>query len=133
MIVDAKNQVMGRLSSEVASLLLDGEEIEIINSERAVITGRPENTVEKYLKKKSIGDAKHGPFSKLKPERILRNSIKGMLPTKKSRGREALKRLSVVRGNYEEREGEVVSKKTDDIKTNYITLEELSEKIGGKP
>ncbi len=131
MIVDAENQVMGRLSSEVASMLLDGEEVKIINSEKAVITGKPEKTVKKYLKKKSIGDPRHGPHSSLRPENILRDSIKGMVPNKKERGRKALKKLEIVQGNNGE-EGETISKSVEELTTNYITLDELSERIGGK-
>ncbi len=132
MIIDAKNQVLGRMSSEVAPLLLDGEEIKIINSEKAVITGRPENTIKKYLKKKSIGDPKHGPKSSLRSENIVRDSVKGMLPIKKSRGKQALKRLRVIRGNNEEEKGKKLGKGTKNLTTNYITIEELSERIGGK-
>ncbi|MFP4116647.1 MAG: uL13 family ribosomal protein [Candidatus Aenigmatarchaeota archaeon] len=131
MIVDAENQVMGRLSSEVASLLLDGKEVKVINSEKAIKTGKPEDTVKKYLKKKSIGDPRHGPYSSLRPENILRDSIKGMLPTEKEIGRQALKRLVIVQGNSGE-EGKAISKSAEDLTTNYITLEELSERIGGK-
>ncbi len=131
MIVDAENQVMGRLSSEVASMLLDGEEVKIINSEKAVITGKPEKTVKKYLKKKSIGDPRHGPHSSLRPENILRDSIKGMVPNKKERGRKALKKLEIVQGDNGE-EGETISKSVEELTTNYITLDELSERIGGK-
>lgn len=132
MIVDADGQVMGRLSSEVASLLLDGEEVEIVNSEKAIITGKPENTIKKYLKEKKIGGPRHGPYSSLRPENILRDSVKGMLPTEKKRGQEALSRLEIKRGDSGNGEGEKLSKGKDELTTNYITLEELSERIGGK-
>ncbi|MFP4115881.1 MAG: 50S ribosomal protein L13 [Candidatus Aenigmatarchaeota archaeon] len=132
MIVDAEGQVMGRLSSEIAPKLLDKEEVEVINCEKAIITGDPEKTVEKYLEKKSIGTPKHGPQTSLKPEKILKDSIKGMLPMDKGRGREAIKRLEVQRGNPGEKEGKRVSKSASELTTNYITLEKLSRKIGGK-
>ncbi len=132
MIVNAEGQVMGRLSSEIASKLLDGEEIKILNCEKAVISGRPDGIIESYLQKRDIGGPEHGPYSSLRPEKILRDSIKGMLPMKKKRGRDALSRLDVVRGNQDDEEGGRLSKGKDDLKTNYITLEELSERIGGR-
>jgi len=132
MIVDGKSQVMGRLSSKVAKKLLDGEEVKVINCEKIVITGNPENSVEKYLQKKEIGDPRHGPGTSLTPENILRDSIKGMLPMDKERGREALRKLDVVQGNIEDKKGKKLSKDTSDLTTNYITLEDLSKRIGGK-
>ncbi len=132
MIVDADKQIMGRLSSSVASIILKGEEVKIINCEKAVISGRPENTVNKYLKKKEIGDPRHGPHTSLRPENILRDSIKGMLPKRKKRGKEALRKLEIVRGNPDGEEGEKIAKGTDKLTTNYITVGELSQRIGGK-
>ncbi|RLF79623.1 50S ribosomal protein L13, partial [Thermococci archaeon] len=38
--VDAKNHVLGRLSSHVAKLLLEGWRVIIVNAEKTVITGK---------------------------------------------------------------------------------------------
>jgi large subunit ribosomal protein L13 len=46
MIVDATGLVMGRLASVVATQLLAGNEIKIVNAEKAIITGRRESIYE---------------------------------------------------------------------------------------
>ena len=40
MIIDAKNVVLGRLSSFAAKQLLLGEEVDIVNCEEAVLSGK---------------------------------------------------------------------------------------------
>ncbi len=132
MIVDSEGQVMGRLSSEVAKRLLSGEEIKIINCEKAVISGKPEHYIEKYLDKKDRGNPGHGSRTSLRPEKILRDSIRGMVPHKKERGKKALKRLEIVQGNPEDEEGEKLSKSVEDLETRFITIEKISKRIGGK-
>ena len=49
MIVDATGLVMGRLASVVATQLLAGNEIKIVNAEKAIITGRRESIYEEYF------------------------------------------------------------------------------------
>ena len=40
-IVDATNQILGRLSSIVAKKLLEGYKVIIVNAEKAVVSGEP--------------------------------------------------------------------------------------------
>lgn len=129
MIVDGSNQILGRLASEVAKRLLDGEKIEVINAEDVVISGNPENIYDKYMKRREARDPHHGPFYPIRPERIFRRTVRGMLPVKKSKGRKAFKRLTVVSRNPDKKEGEFITKSVADISTNYITLKELSSKL----
>lgn len=131
MIVDAKDQVLGRMASEIAKKLLDGKNVKVINAGEAIITGKPEKTVEKYRKRKDMGDPHHGPYYPNNSDAIFRKTVKGMLPMKKSRGERAFKRLKVHKENPNEKEGEKISKKKDDTYTKYITLDDLAKRIGG--
>ena len=47
-VIDAKNLILGRMASTVAKRLLDGEEINIINAEKAIISGRKDTTFDRY-------------------------------------------------------------------------------------
>lgn len=132
MIVDASGQVMGRLSSKIAEKLLDGEEVQVVNCEDVIITGDPDNIVERYLDKKNAGDPHHGPYFPNSPDGILRRSIKGMLPMNKSRGKDAYKNLKTFPKNPLGEEGEKLAKEKGEITTNYITLAELSKSISGE-
>ena len=131
MIIDASNQVLGRLSSEVAKKLLNGEEIIIINSEMAIITGNPEDIEENFMRKKKMGDPHHGPYYPKTPNGILRRSIRGMLPYKKPRGREAFKRLKIYVGNPNNLKGEKITKEKNEIECKYLTLKKISDKLRG--
>jgi large subunit ribosomal protein L13 len=97
-VINAENCVAGRLASIVAKRLLNGEEIVIVNAEKAIINGRPEAVIEFFEQKIKRGDPYHGPFYPKTPERILRRIVRGMLPFHKPRGREAYRRLKVYRG-----------------------------------
>lgn len=131
LVIDADGAVLGRLSSFVAKKLLEGEEVHIINAEKAIITGDPKVVLEKYLDRIGRGNPHHGPFFPRQPHRILRRAIRGMLPYKKAKGRNALKRLKVYVGVPEVLKDKEAIKMKEKKKCKYITLLELSKLIGG--
>ena len=93
-IINAEGQIMGRLASMAAKKALLGKKIEIVNCSEAVITGDKYGIIEKYLKlRKTGGSSQRGPYFPSSPEKILKRVIRGMLPYKKQKGREALKRI----------------------------------------
>src|SRR3989338_1275739 len=126
MIIDGKNAVLGRLASHTAKKFLAGDEVTIINAERIIVTGRPNDIKNKYLKFKGIGSPQHGPFFPRQPNMIVRRTIRGMLP-KEKKGRAAFKKLRVYTGTNGMK-GESIATKL--IKTNYITIEEVSKTLG---
>ena len=132
MIIDAENARLGRLASFVAKKLLQGEKIEIINAEKTIITGNPDSTVEKYLRLRRKGSPQHGPFFPRRPDLIVRRTIRGMLPYKKPKGRNAYKNLKVHIGVPDGLEGEIVkfTEKQKPIRCRYITIFELAKRIG---
>jgi len=101
-VVDASNQVLGRMASKVAKLLLNGVEVRVVNAEKAVITGKKEAILERYLK--LLGRRQLASHKKImvwyprRPERLVWYTIARMLPRKTPRGRAALRRLKVYAG-----------------------------------
>ncbi|NQV08947.1 50S ribosomal protein L13 [Candidatus Woesearchaeota archaeon] len=93
MIIDANNMVLGRLASFVAKKALLGENIQVVNCEKAVITGDKKGILKKYQKRSEVGRPKKGPFQPKAPNLFVRKVIRGMLPYKKNRGREAYKKI----------------------------------------
>ncbi|MFH1631101.1 MAG: 50S ribosomal protein L13 [Candidatus Aenigmatarchaeota archaeon] len=136
MIIDAKNAVVGRLASNSAKVLLNGEKVIIMNAGKAIITGEPLVTKQKYMRINRIGSPRHGPFLHKAPDKILRRVIRGMIPYKKTKGKNAMKRLSVFVGipaNLGEIKGnEQVATFTKSIKSNFIYLEDVSRSLGWK-
>jgi large subunit ribosomal protein L13 len=94
-LIDAKDQILGRLCSEVAKRLLNGETVNVVNAEKAVIVGDPDMTMKEFRQKRARGDPYHGPFYPKTPERVFKRTVRGMLPYKIARGKQALKRLRV--------------------------------------
>jgi large subunit ribosomal protein L13 len=130
-VVDASDCILGRVASQVAERALDGESIAVVNAERAVITGREEQLVEKYQKRRDIGSDR-GPAYPKQPDRIFRRSIRGMLPHKKPRGREAYENVRVYLGNPYDEDGERLDGTSLDRLSNikFVTLGEISEALG---
>jgi large subunit ribosomal protein L13 len=111
-VVDASDQVLGRLASDVARILsgkhrpnwvghLDtGDFVVVTNAERVRLTGRKAET--KVYRRHSgyPGGLKSVAVADLQakyPERLIEEAVRGMLPKTKL-GRKQLKKLKVYRG-----------------------------------
>ena len=108
-IVDAQDLVLGRLASQVASVLrgknkptytpnLDtGDEVIVINARGILLTGKKREQKIYYRHSGFPGGLKSINFEKLfeeKPEQVITLAVKGMLPHNKL-GRAMLKKLRV--------------------------------------
>lgn len=144
MIIDAKKQVLGRLASYAAKKALLGEEVIVINAEKALVSGKREAVIGDNLKKleiRNLGNPRRGPFYQKRPDRYVRRVIRGMLPYKKGRGREAYARVMVYVGFPEQEikkkhkldKVEVMRLKgTQKILKDYVTVGEVCKSVGGK-
>ena len=93
-IIDGTHATMGRLSSFVAKQALLGKKIIIVNVNEVVIVGKKEDILSKYqILVKKGGSSQKGPRIIRTPERILKRVIRGMLPHKQMRGRDALNNI----------------------------------------
>ena len=130
-IVDASDCILGRVASLVAERALDGETVAVVNAEEAVITGSEDDIMSTYRKRVEVG-SDSGPYYPKRPDRIAKRSIRGMLPHKKQRGREALERVRVYLGNPYDEEGEALPDTSLDRLSNirFVELGEVSEKLG---
>ena len=130
-VVDARDCVMGRVASQVAERALDGERIAVVNAERAVITGTEEDVFETFQARREQGSDR-GPAYPRRPDEILKRSIRGMLPYKKPRGREALENVRVYLGNPYEADAEVLEDTSlDRLSTiKFVSLGDVSEHLG---
>lgn len=95
--------VLGRLASIVAKELLNGNKVVVVNVEKTVVTGSSrksilENFFRRLRLRSNVNPRRHGPFVSRSPEGIFRRVIRGMLPRRKLKGKEAYKRLRVYRG-----------------------------------
>jgi len=135
-IYDAENQILGRLCSVVAKELLKGEDIFVVNAEKAVVSGNPKTKTEYYMKKVHRGDPIHGPFFPKQSGEIFRRTVRGMIPWDKPRGQDAYRNLKVFVGvpaEFENKKFEKVKNAdAEKLKTKPTSLNEIAKAIGGK-
>jgi large subunit ribosomal protein L13 len=111
-VVDAEGQILGRLASEVASVLkgkrkpmysthLDvGDHVIVINAEKVRVTGRKRDN--KMYFRHSLYPGGHSltrfrDLQEAKPDEIVRLAVKGMMPHNRL-GRAMMKKLKVYAG-----------------------------------
>jgi len=134
-IIDAKGLVLGRLSTFVAKQLLLGNEVQIVNCEQAVITGKKSNILQKHKQRRERGQPTQGPFISRLPDRFVKRTIRGMLPYKKSKGKEALKRLKCHIAVPETIKGAETIENPKLSNTNafkHMTVKDLCKELGAK-
>lgn len=100
-VINAKDQVAGRIAARVAKLLLNGEDVAVVNSEQAIVSGLLRTSVETMNSRrgqKNKRDPEEGPKYPSLPHLFLRRIVRGMLPKKSQRGRDALHKLRCYTG-----------------------------------
>lgn len=129
-IIDGENAVVGRLASFVAKQALLGNEVAVVNAEKAIVVGNKADIIATYLRMKALGGGNmNGPFVNTLPERLLKRSIRGMIAYKEGRGRAAFKRIKCYKGIPREFEALKIIKSARGQKG--ITLDEISREIRG--
>ncbi len=134
-VIDAENLIMGRLASHVAKMLLSGDEVAIVNAEKVVISGSKKRILKDYYQKRDVGGPRKGPHFPRMPDRILKRTVRGMIPYKKTTGKEALKRLKVYIGVPSEFEGETlntITRASAEGKVKFMLLGDVSRQLGAK-
>ncbi|EWG08137.1 MAG: 50S ribosomal protein L13P [Candidatus Aramenus sulfurataquae] len=136
-IIDATNQILGRMCSKVVNLLKEGKKVYIVNAEKAVISGPKARVVEGYKLLFTVGTLfnpyKQGIRRPRSPINIVKRTIRGMLP-KTPKGLRMLKNVKVYIGVPKELEGKQTLRFEDAdvkrLKGKYITVEELAKEMG---
>ncbi|MFB6174194.1 MAG: 50S ribosomal protein L13 [Halobacteriales archaeon] len=130
-VIDGRGCILGRVASTVAERALEGEAIAVVNVEELVITGDEEDVVETYGKRADLSSDR-GPDYPRRPDRIAKRAVRGMLPYKRRRGREAFERVRVYLGNPYDEDGEVLEEASlDRLSTiRFVELGEVSERLG---
>jgi len=139
-VIDATGHVVGRLASVVAKRLLSGEDIVVVNAEKAIITGRRSVVFNEYYERHHRGSTTSrmrgiGPKYPRRPDMILRRTISRMMPYQQPRGRAALKHLRVyvdVPEEYKAQPFETVAVAKRAPQGPVISLGEVSKLLGSK-
>ena len=137
-LLDAKGQILGRLSTKVATLLMgkqkasysrqadSGDNVVVINAEKIEITGR--KAQQKVYQSHSgypggFKEVKYEKMMEMHPERVLEHAISGMLPDNKLKA-QRMKRLNVVVGSKNPFENKFVDTNDTNEKHSNVTNED---------
>jgi len=135
-IIDGEGLILGRMASVVAKRVLSGESIDIVNAEKIVVSGKKHMIIKKEKEFLNVGGHERGPVHYRQPHRIVRRTIRGMLPYRKDHGRDAFRRLKVHIGIPEEFKGTELEKMekyhSNNLNRRFITVGEIAENIGWK-
>lgn len=132
-VIDAENGIFGRIASFAAKQALIGNEVIILNSEKALISGAKTMNIKirKELRNLNKINPRKGPFFSRLPEKMMKRAIRGMLPDfRLGRGKIAVKKVKCYAGIPEEFKKEKITKmESKKIPSKFITLEELSRRL----
>lgn len=138
MIVDAKGLVAGRLASNIAKNLVNGEMVTVVNAEELIIVGTESSILPKYKQRVDAGvksNPHYGPKYDRIPSKMLRRMVRGMLPNKSRTREKLLKQIRVYNGspaNISIEKAEKMDKLKYGMKGNYMTLGKVAKALGGK-
>ncbi|MDO5015394.1 MAG: 50S ribosomal protein L13 [Eubacteriales bacterium] len=111
-VVDAEDQVLGRLASQIAAILRGkhkpeytpfvdtGDYVIVINADKVRVTGNKAAQKTYWRHSGYMGGLKLTPYEEMlekHPERIIESAVKGMLPHN-SLGRQMFRKLKVYAG-----------------------------------
>jgi large subunit ribosomal protein L13 len=132
--VNAEGLIVGRMCSKVAKRLLNGEEVIILNAEKAVFSGKKKSKVLEAHIFLEVGAPERGPFHYRRPDRFLKKALRGMVPYKLPKGKAAYKRLKVFMGIPIEYKDQTMitfdEAQSGKLKGPHFTLGELAKEIG---
>ena len=133
-LVNADGLIVGRMCSKVAKRLLNGEDVIILNAEKAVFSGKRKAKILEGHIFLEVGAPERGPFHYRRPDKYLRKIVRGMVPYKQPKGKAAYKRLRVFMGVPKELFGQEMitfeEASSVNLKGPRISLGELAKEIG---
>jgi len=141
-VVDGRGHLLGRLCSIVAKELLSGQKVVIVRCNEMCISGSLVRNRVKYAQfrnKRMNTNPSRGPFHYKAPCMMVWRSLRGMLPHKSKRGKEALARLKTFDGipePYDKMKRKVIpaALKVTRLKPhrNFCVIGDLAHSVGWK-
>ncbi len=137
--LNGEGQVLGRLASVVAKNLLRGNQVVVVNAEKIVLKGSW-SSVEKewqsrFELKSAINPFRYSPKRYVRPDMYFRRVVRGMLPWRKPKGKQALRGLRIYIGVPKHLENvEFINYKDTygGSGKHYVTLSKVAVRFGWK-
>ena len=137
MIIDAKDTILGRLSTFAAKQALLGNQVNVINCEECIISGRKHAILDEYFRKSKRKAPTKAPYFYRSPEMLVKRTIRGMLPFKRSRGRVVYKNIKCYIGVPDSLKNEKAVRIEDSghdklHSADYIRIKDICRAFGAK-
>jgi len=134
-VIDAKGLIHGRLASNVAEMIMAGDEVVVLNAEGIIITGKKDVIFADFKAKVDRGDTtkRKGPFYPRRADLLFKRCVRGMIPWTTTSGREAYRKLHVYVGTpkqFESCEKLRPEEAVREITGKYTTLGAVSKFLG---
>ena len=136
-VIDCDSKILGRLASSVAKLLLQGNTVILVNAEKAAMSGHATQLTASYKRKVELVDKanpEHSPYWSRRPDLLVKRVVRGMLPYKRPKGKEAYKRLTVYVGTPHGvpavNAGKIEFKNRKETFETTVTVKELTQRLG---
>jgi len=127
-IIDAAEGILGRVAAFAAKQALLGNEVIVVNCNDVLITGNKKGILEKYKSlRNKAGWSLKGPKIHRSPEKTVKRTVRGMLPHKKGRGLESLRRIrcyNAVPAEFADKEKKSLKR---DLKVKAVKLSKIME------
>lgn len=136
--LDATGAVIGRICTYAAKQALLGNTVNILNAEKAIMSGSMEYNYDRYHHLiKETGQTRKGPYIPRLSDRFVKRLVRGMLPYKRQRGAEAYKRIMChlsVPTEFKDKKLIIYkpSIKENILAIKHVTVQELCKKLGGR-
>lgn len=104
-VINASGSVAGRTAAHVAKLLLAGETVAVVETQDLVLSGTlaaQQDRMNRRRLQQDKRDPEKSPKFPRVPHLMFKRMVRGMLPKKTQRGRDALKLLRAYTGTPEE-------------------------------
>merc|ERR1719167_797994 len=142
LLLDGRGHLLGRLAAIVAKQVLLGHKVVVVRCEGINISGNFYRNKLKYLaflRKRMNTNPSRGPYHFRAPSKIFWRTVRGMLPHKLQRGKDALARLKVYEGippPYDKKKRMVVPSALRAMclksKRRFCVMSRLSHEVGWK-
>lgn len=129
-VIDGAHALLGRLASYAAKQALMGKQVVVINCSQTMLSGNRRFIINHYLTARGRGgNSLRGPSILKSPHRIVKRTIRGMVPHKQERGALAIKRVRCYNDHPAEYKDATIihSKRVKPAKT--MTLHELEREL----
>jgi len=100
-VIDCRGHLMGRVAALAAKEMLSGQRIVFVRAEEMNISGSLQRNVLLHshtIKKRMNTNHRRGPFHFSAPSRFLYFAIRGMIPYKTTRGKNAMNNIKIYEG-----------------------------------